>query len=133
MKTSILLLFLVLFFPLISFSQEKAMPVMDAIFCGKPGVSGKEGGNYTLAELKECDFKISAANHGFTVVEFKLSLVSKDKSFAYTEKQIKGNVIPEEYRGQILTHTKYVYLEYIRAVDTKGTYVTLKPVSVRIQ
>jgi len=60
-----------------------------------------------------------------------MTIVGKDASLKYAE--IKGNVIPEEYRNQILEHTKHVYLEYIKAKNDKGESVGVKPIAVTVQ
>jgi hypothetical protein len=131
-KTKILLV-IFLFPALAALSQTKpGAPAMDATFCGKVGEGGATGGTYTVKELQDCDFEIIPLDPNLTVTEFKMSLVAKDKSFSYLEKQITGNVIPEEYRNQILTHTKNIFLEYIKAANKNGVLVLIKPIAIRL-
>ncbi|MFI5218242.1 MAG: hypothetical protein ACHQNT_02050 [Bacteroidia bacterium] len=135
MKKTTSLLATILFSILTSFGQTgttKEIPTKDGMFCGKVGESGKTGGNYTLAELKNCDWKITSVDTSYTVTEFRMSLVPKDDSYKYSEQEVKGNTIPETYRNQILTHTRNVFLEYIKAVNKKGESVLVKPIAVRI-
>jgi hypothetical protein len=109
------------------------MPTKDVMFCGKIGVSGKTGGNYTVAELQKCDWKITTVDTTYTVTEFRMSLTPKDNSYKYSEEAVKGNTIPKVYRNQILKHTRNIFLEFIKAVNQKGESILVKPIAVRIQ
>lgn len=134
MKKTTILLATILFSTLVAISQTKQnLPAKDATFCGKIGESGATGGTYTVKELRNCEFKIVPLDSNLTVVTFQMSLVAKEKSFPYTEKKITGNVIPAEYKNQILTQTKNVFLEQIKAVNKKGQQELIKPIAVRIQ
>src|ERR1041384_2780913 len=131
MKKKTLILTIILFSTLSAISQTKQnSPAKDATFCGKVGESGATGGIYTVKELQNCDFKIIPLDSNLTVVEFMMSLVAKDKLYPYTEKKITGNVIPGEYKTQILTQTKNVFLEYIKAINKKGQEENIKPIAV---
>jgi hypothetical protein len=136
MKKVTLLLMAILFSILTVFGQTtpiKATATKSAIFCEKIGVDGKTGGSYTIAELQNCDWKITTVDTSYTVKEFKMALVPKDDTFKLTEYAINGNIIPEQYRNKILTHTRNIFLEYIKAADRKGESILVKPIAVRIQ
>ena len=136
MKKAASLLAMILFSILISFSQTattKEIPTKDGMFCGKIGERGKTGGIYTVAELKNCDWKITTDDTSYTVTEFRMTFVPKNNSYKYSEQEVKGNTIPETYRNQILTRTRNVFLEYIKAVNKKGESIPVKPIAVRIQ
>jgi hypothetical protein len=132
-KTTFLVM--ILFFNLAAFSQSKeSTPTKDATFCGKIGQGGAPPeGSFSVEELKNCDWKIIPLDSNLTVIEFRMSLVPKDKLYSYTEKKITGNAIPVEYKNQILNQTKSVYLEYIKAIDKQGQQETIKPIAIRIQ
>jgi hypothetical protein len=137
MKKNIALLVAVLFSGFTTFAQtaQKTSDIQ-ATFCGIVSGSTKpaaEGPGSTAAGLRKCDWKIYMADSNYTVSEFKMSLVPKKKgTFKYEELSMRGNIIPEEYRSKILTDTRYVYLEYIRAINKQGEYILVKPISVRM-
>lgn len=133
MKKTTLLLVSILISVLAAFSQTKeSAPVQEATFCGKIGKDAK-GEVYSVKELQDCDFKIIPLDNNLTITEFQLSLVPKDKIYQFEERKILGNVIPQEYRNQILTQTKSVFLEYIKAINKQGQEELIKAIGVRIQ
>jgi hypothetical protein len=116
---------------LVSESQTKQIPPSkEATFCNKVGENNSTGGTYKVKELQNCDFKITPLDSNLTVVEFKMSIVAKNNSLPLTEKIIKGNLIPEEYKTQILTETKNVFLEFIKAINSRGEFELIKPIAV---
>lgn len=134
MKKIIGFFVIILFFALPAFSQRSLIEYTSpASFCGKFIKDTPTGGTYSIAELKDCDFTIVPDDTALIVIEFQLSMVPKDNSFKYTEKKIKGNQIPLEYRTHILTHTKNFFLEKILAADKKGYLVGIHPIAIRIQ
>ncbi|MEO5571645.1 MAG: hypothetical protein ABIT08_04850 [Bacteroidia bacterium] len=134
MKKSIVFLILTIFYISTVLGQTKqSNSFKDATFCGKVGESGAKGGFYTVAELQNCDFKIIPVDSNFTVTEFQLSLVAKGELYQYQERKIKGNEIPKEERTRILTQTKNVFIEQIKAVNKEGQIINIKPIAVRIQ
>jgi hypothetical protein len=135
MKNATLLFMAVFFSILIAFSQSsKTAPTLVVTFCGKTGKSGQPPeGTYTLAELKNCDWKISPVDTNYTVIGFRMSLVPNNESYKYSEQQMTGNTIPEQYRNQILMHTRNVFLEFIKATNQRGDTIHVKPIALRIQ
>jgi len=134
MKKTTVFLFPFLFLSVLVYSQKpKPAPTQGATFCGKTGEDKSSQSIYSITELQDCDFIIVPADPTLTVVQFKLSLVAKDKSYSYKEKNIIGNTIPEEYRSVILSHTKNIFLEYIIAANSSGVRTSIKPIAVRIQ
>lgn len=104
----------------------------EATFCGKVGDSGAAGQIYGVKELQDCDFKIIPRDSNLTVVEFQMSLVAKDNSYPYIEKKMTGNTISLQYKNQILTRTKSVFLEYIKAVNKNEQLELIKPITIRV-
>lgn len=88
---------------------------------------------YTTEELKNWDWKITTLDTNYTVTGFRMSLVPNDGSYKYSELEVKGNTIPKAYRNQILTQTRTVFLEFIRADNKNGESISVFPIAVRIQ
>ena len=131
MKKLVMLLITVFIFVQTVLSQVN-QKTQDATFCGKIGEDGPSGGNYTIQELQNCDWQIIPVDTGFTVTEFRMSLVPNDNTYKYSEIPIKGNFIPEQYRNQILSHSRMVLLEFIKAANYKGESILVKAIAVRI-
>ena len=113
--------------------QKQNAPSADGIF------AGKTGGDYTVEELSQSDWTIRAADPGYSVTEFKMTIVFKKgtTSFQYyhgfTGYEIIGNIIPMQYRDKILNEAEKVYLEYIKAANERRVTITVKPIEFRIQ
>jgi len=85
------------------------------------------------SDLESCNFKIHCDDPKFKVFEFQLSLVPSSSLSKYSEELIKLSYIPEKYRQAIISQTKIMYLERIRAVNDKGEKVNVKPFGIRIK
>ncbi len=85
--------------------------------------------NYTLDDLKNSDWNIYSEDAAFTIVEFKLSILPNNSSSTFSE--IKGSVIPEEYRDRILKYPCTLYLDSIVAKSADGRVLKLKPVTIK--
>lgn len=135
MNAKYFILSLLLLFTHSGFCQEnKDATTQHATFCGKIGLGGDSKPEvYSAEELKSCDFKISPLDSTLSVVEFRLSIVSFEKSAHYSEIKITGNKIPLEYRDAILSKAKNVFLEFIKAINARGEVVEINPIGIRIR
>jgi hypothetical protein len=134
MNFKYLFLHVMILLPAIAFSQKHIMQNSDAAFCGKTGESGPAPqGSYAVEELRNCDFKIIPLDTDLTVIEFRLSMYSKNNQCLLSEKLIEGNTIPEVFRQSIVSDIKTILLEHVKAVDKKGAMVNIKPIGIRIQ
>jgi len=97
--------------------------------CGKGESKDTRSVTYTPDEIKNCDLKITTSDKNSKVTEFKLTIIAKDQP--PFELQIKGNVIPEQYRAKILA-ASHTYLEYIKADLGNGAIKAMKSLSIQI-
>ena len=135
MKIKTIFILSILLTTLTTLSQTKSiLPPINGTFCGKVGPDDpKPYVTYSVEELSNCDWKISALDTNYIVTHFKMSLVPKDHSYKYSELEINSNSIPEKFRNQILSHTRVILLEFITAKNQKSELRLVKPIGVKIQ
>jgi hypothetical protein len=134
MKKQNLILTVLLLFFLKTFSQDKlnATDYLDVTLCGKTGNNFDKQLSYLIEELKNCDWKITTVDPGFVVTEFKITIIPKDNT-GIQEYEIKGNIIPEKYRTDILTLSKKVFVEYIKAEKNNGDRIRVRPFVIQLK
>jgi hypothetical protein len=111
---------------IISIAQNNVVSdTYEPIFCGK------SGGEYTIAELKNCDWTIVVSDESFVVSSFQLALISKSSGLI-NDYKIKGNKISHEAKNNILNNQKRFYVEAINAKNSEGKEIMLRPLVVKI-
>lgn len=133
-KQNIILIFLLFSF-LKTFSQDKlnVTDFLDVTLCGKFGINTDKQLTYLIEDLNNCDWKISTVDPSYVVTEFKITIIPKDNSKGIHEYEIKSNMIPEKYRNDILTLSKSVFVEYIKAEKKKGDRIPVKPFVIQVE
>ncbi len=134
MKKLTLILTVVLLFSIKSYSQTDKTPAesQQTTFCGKAGDNATKEATFAIEELKKCDWKIQTVDSNYTVFQFKLTMIAREKPGAITEYEIKGNTIPEKYSNEILDSAKKVFLEYIKVGKNKDERINARPIAIRI-
>jgi len=114
-------------------TSENANSFYDATICDKTAVDEKSGILFTPFEIQNCDLKINMIDEDYVVSFFKLTIVPKDVSSNLEEYEINGNAISENIQTQILERAKSVYLEYIKAKNSNGEIVHVRPIKIIVK
>ena len=106
---------------------------INVIFCNQIGQGKAATITLSKEELRKCDWTILPTDTNSSVVSFKLILITENNKSKKTEIELKGNVIPMNYRDQILSETNKFLIEYIKAKMPDNSIRSLKAITVNIQ